>query len=188
MGSQMSGDARARRRGGVGFSVNRSEPSAYDTGDARYRALARMSVSELLTLIADSGWRLNNLFQITNAGWRANLRFVMESRDQTRTYYHEFSDAKTPEEALAGAIWNMEQRRNEATRAAGAKNVDTEWEKSLPPPAPGARNVGLPGASPTHQLDEVIYRDEYKPEILAEMNRLEFDIREFRRHLKDYFR
>lgn len=167
--------------------VNRGEPSDYDKGDARYRYLADLSVKELLGLIAESGWMLNNLFQVTNSGWRANLRFIMESRDEVRTYFHEFSDAATPEEALAGAIWNMEQRRNDATRAAGRKNVDTVWEKSLPPPEPGARNLNAPGASPTHQFKEVVYQDEYKPEITREMDKLGIEIGELRRAMKRYF-
>jgi len=186
--SQMSGDERARRRGGAGFATNRSEPSDYDTGDKRYRELAALSVAELLKKIADSGWMLNNLFQIGAGGWRANLRFVMQSRDEVRTYFHEFSDARTPEEALAGAIWNMEQRRNDATRAAGARNWDTQWDAKLPPPEPGARNIGEPGADPSHQFKEVVYRDEFKPEITREMLRLGIDISELRRALKGYFR
>lgn len=186
--SQMSGDARAKRRGGVGFAVNRSEPSDYDTGDARYRYLASLSVKELLTKIAESGWMLNNLFQVTNAGWRANLRFIMESRDEVRTYFHEFSDAATPEEALAGAIWNMEQRRNDATRAAGMKNVDTQWEKSLPPPIPGTRQIGLPGQDPSHQFDEIVYRDSWKPEIDRQLEGLRIDITNLRFAMKAYFR
>lgn len=167
MGSHMSGEERAKRRGGGAKRdplANLDQPSKGDPDDAYYAALCKLSVKELLDKIAESGWMLNNLFQIGGKQWRANVRFIMEMRDEVRTYFHEFSDAGTPEEALAGAIWNMEQRRNAATRLPGAKNRDTDWDPSM---LPNARKIE--GSGSAHRPGEVLYKDEWKPEVEREL-------------------
>lgn len=74
------------------------------------------TVEQLLAEIKAAGWLVNNLFQYADGMWRANLRFEHEVRGEIRSYFHEFADAKTPEEALAAAIWNMQQKRNHGTR------------------------------------------------------------------------
>lgn len=73
-------------------------------------------LSALLAEVVKSGWRVNNLFQFNDGNWRCNLRFQAQNRGETLTYYHEFADAQTPEEAVKSAIWNMKQKRNDGTR------------------------------------------------------------------------
>lgn len=79
------------------------------------------SAEELFAEIAEAGWLINNLFQIHTGAWRCNLRFELEDRNGVRTYFHEFADARTKEEALAAAIWNMRQKRNDATKGTVAR-------------------------------------------------------------------
>lgn len=73
-------------------------------------------LAALLAQVVDSGWRVNNLFQFNDGMWRCNLRYQTQNRGETITHYHEFADAATPEEAVKSAIWNMQQKRNDATR------------------------------------------------------------------------
>ena len=192
MGSQMSGADRAKRRGG-GFTKatpadpfeNKSEPSPPPENgqDARYRSLVRKSLPELLQIVADSGWLVNNLFQVGGKMWRANLRYILESRDQVRTYFHEFSDAATPEGAMAAAIWNMEQRRNDATRQAGAKNSDIEWASNVPYPKDARK---ITPDKPTHQLDEVVYIEKWQPDVEKALYELEGDVVHLRAAIKQW--
>jgi len=65
-----------------------------------------MSVDNLLREIAASGFLLNNLFQLTDGTWRANLRKrgVARTPGALGDWQHEYCDGETPEEALAGAV------------------------------------------------------------------------------------
>lgn len=192
MGSQMSGADRAKRRGG-GFTkpprdvfANSMEPSPppEDGKDPRYRELSRKQLPDLLQIVADSGWLVNNLFQVGGKIWRANLRYILLGRNETRTYFHEFSDAPTPEIAVAAAIWNMEQRRNVATRQAGANNADTQWAPNVPQPE--ARKIT--SDQPTHQFDEVVYIEKWNPDIEKALYGVTGDVVQLRSAIKDWIR
>lgn len=65
-----------------------------------------MSVDNLLREIAASGFLLNNLFQLTDGAWRANLRKrgIARTPGALGDWQHEYCDGETPEEALAGAV------------------------------------------------------------------------------------
>lgn len=65
-----------------------------------------MSVDNLLREIAASGFLLNNLFQLTDGTWRANLRKrgVARTPGALGDWQHEYCDGETPEKALAGAV------------------------------------------------------------------------------------
>ena len=70
------------------------------------------------------GWSLNNLFQLADGMWRANLRVITEDRAQTRTYFHEYADASSAADALAAAIFNMQSRLLGKHDTAGIATVD----------------------------------------------------------------
>jgi len=82
------------------------------------------SVDNLLAEIAAKGWSLNNLFQLADGMWRANLRVITEDRAQTRTYFHEYADASSAADALAAAIFNMQSRLLGKHDTAGIATVD----------------------------------------------------------------
>jgi hypothetical protein len=58
-----------------------------------------MSIESILSEIAESGWLVNNLFQLSDGSWRANLR-----NENMVTY---FGEGPTPAIALDEAIINL---------------------------------------------------------------------------------
>ncbi len=65
-----------------------------------------MSVDNLLREIAASGFLLNNLFQLTDETWRANLRKrgVARTPGALGDWQHEYCDGATREEALIKVV------------------------------------------------------------------------------------
>lgn len=67
-----------------------------------------MSIETLLTEISERGWRVNNLFQLDNGDWQANLR--------TDSHYTQFGRGRTPSEALSLAIDAIETAKEFQTK------------------------------------------------------------------------
>lgn len=55
-----------------------------------------LTTDEILAEIAESGWLINNLFQLSDGTWRANLR--------TEEYVTHFGEGPTPAIALDEAL------------------------------------------------------------------------------------
>lgn len=59
----------------------------------------KMTIEDLLAEIAERNWLLNNLFQLSDGSWQANLR--------SDTHYTDWGRGSTPQEALSRAINNL---------------------------------------------------------------------------------
>jgi hypothetical protein len=81
------------------------------------------TLDSMVAEIAERGWSINNLFQLQDGMWRANLRVTTEDRDQVRTIFHEFADANTAQDALAAALFNMMSRALGKHSSAGIASV-----------------------------------------------------------------
>lgn len=57
-----------------------------------------MTVEQALAQIAARGLRLNNLFELQNDRWRANVR------DPSSAVFYEFGEADTPQGAILAAL------------------------------------------------------------------------------------
>lgn len=75
-----------------------------------------MTLTDLLDEIADRGWLVSNLFQLSNGSWQANLR--------TSTHHTEFGRGPSPELALSLAIEAIEDATENAPREIVRVNID----------------------------------------------------------------
>jgi len=88
----------------------------------------------MLEEIAHAGWMVNNLFQLNSGEWRCNLRRKTTPRTpgEPSTWAHEFSDAATPKEAVAGAMVDMRKpRNNERVRGFVTKQKPTTVDQAI---------------------------------------------------------